>query len=154
MCTWRYWYEMHGTVSIHIHILFLGLTLNSNYAAVYWFRIFIHWTDCRTEINRKQSHSSNRKQSLATGIRWWVHLVMETWCQGSTQDKILIRIKMLCVGISGSQRGFRSSFDVWFSFLLVLDSSSSCGWHWHILPPVSVKTQSQARANQLPATTE
>ena len=90
-----------------------------------------------------KSHSSNRKQSLGTGICWGVHLVMETWCQGSTQDKILIRIKMLCVGISGSQRGFRSSFDVWFSFLPVLDSGSSCGWHWHILPAVSVKPQSQ-----------
>ena len=154
MCTWRYWYEMHGTVSIHIHILFLGLTLNSNYA-VYWFRIFIHWTDCRTEINRKQKPQQQQEAITGNSHQLKVHLVMETWCQGSTQDKILIRIKMLCVGISGSQRGFRSSFDVWFSFLPVLDSGSSCGWHWHILPPVSVKPQSQTGpGNQLPATTE
>ena len=62
-----------------------------------------------------KSHSSNRKQSLATGISWGVHFVMETRCQGSTQDKILIRIKMLCEGISGSQR-WASEVHLMFDF--------------------------------------
>ena len=65
---------------------------------MYWFRIFIHCTDCRTEINRKQK--PQKQQEAIIGISR-VHLVMETWCQGSPQDKILSRIKMCCVGISG-----------------------------------------------------
>ena len=128
-----HWFNSHSHPILGIDIEF-KVSIDSAY-------LFTEQIADLISIEENKSHSSNRKRSLAARIRaeciWlWGHR-----CQGSPQDRILIKI--LCVGgLVASEK---------FIWCLILLRPWQRGPHsWHILPSVSVKpSDKQARAQSI-----